>query len=41
MRTARDWENTLYIIVLTVLVVMLMDSFSSRLRRRLIHGKAD
>lgn len=36
MRTARDWENTLYIIVLTVAVVMLMDTASGWLRRRLI-----
>ena len=41
MRTARDWENTLYIIVLTILVVMAMDSFSSWLRRRLIQGGSD
>ncbi len=39
MRTARDWENTLYIIILTILVVMSMDSVSSWLRRRLIQGK--
>ena len=38
MRTSRDWENTLYIIALTVVVVMLMDSLSSWLRRRLITG---
>lgn len=38
MRTARDWENTLYIIILTIIVVMLMDAFSSWLRRRLIQG---
>ena len=41
MRTARDWENTLYIISLTVVVVMLMDSLSGWLRRRLIHGKSE
>jgi phosphonate transport system permease protein len=39
MRTARDWENTLYIIVLTVLVVIAMDSLSSWLRRKLIRGE--
>lgn len=38
MRTARDWENTLYIILLTVVLVMVMDSFSSWLRRKLIDG---
>lgn len=39
MRTSRDWENTLYIIALTVVVVMAMDSLSSWLRRRLISGR--
>ncbi|SDH23416.1 phosphonate ABC transporter, permease protein PhnE [Roseospirillum parvum] len=38
MRTSRDWENTLYIIILTVMVVMTMDALSSWLRRRLIQG---
>jgi phosphonate transport system permease protein len=38
MRTSRDWENTLYIIALTVIVVILMDQLSSWLRRRLIQG---
>ncbi len=38
MRTSRDWENTLYIITLTVVVVILMDQLSAWLRRRLIHG---
>jgi len=38
MRTQRDWENTLYIIVLTILVVFLMDGVSGWLRRRLIAG---
>ncbi|MGM0584194.1 MAG: phosphonate ABC transporter, permease protein PhnE [Pseudomonadota bacterium] len=38
MRTSRDWENTLYIIILTVLVVFAMDWLSGWLRRRLIHG---
>lgn len=39
LRTARDWENTLYIIILTVVVVILMDNLSGWLRRRLIQGK--
>ena len=38
MRTSRDWENTLYIIFLTVILVMVMDKLSSWLRRRLIEG---
>lgn len=38
MRTARDWENTLYIILLTIVLVIAMDSFSSWLRRKLIDG---
>jgi len=38
MRTSRDWENTLYIIILTILLVVAMDGLSSWLRRRLIHG---
>ncbi len=36
LRTGRDWENTLYIITLTVIVVFAMDIFSGWLRRRLI-----
>jgi ABC-type proline/glycine betaine transport system permease subunit len=39
MRTSRDWENTLYIIILTILVVFAMDAMSGWLRRRLIHGR--
>lgn len=39
MRTSRDWENTLYIIILTVILVMAMDSLSGWIRRRLIHGR--
>jgi len=39
MRTARDWENTLYIIILTVIVVIMMDQLSSWLRRKLITGE--
>ncbi len=38
MRTSRDWENTLYIITLTILVVVAMDQISAWLRRRLIQG---
>ena len=41
MRTSKDWENTLYIILLTIVLVMAMDAMSSWLRRRLIRGKAD
>ncbi len=39
MRTSRDWENTLYIIILTVVLVIAMDSLSGAVRRRLIHGR--
>jgi phosphonate transport system permease protein len=39
MRTSRDWENTLYIIILTILLVVAMDGLSSWLRRRLIQGR--
>ncbi|WP_346914073.1 phosphonate ABC transporter, permease protein PhnE [uncultured Roseibium sp.] len=39
MRTSRDWENTSYIIILTILVVIVMDQMSSWLRRKLIEGK--
>ncbi|SDE96000.1 phosphonate ABC transporter, permease protein PhnE [Rhodospira trueperi] len=38
IRTSRDWENTLYIIILTILLVVAMDGLSSWLRRRLIRG---
>ncbi len=34
IKTSRDWENTLYIIILTVLMVIAMDALSTRLRRR-------
>lgn len=34
IKTSRDWENTLYIIILTVLLVIVMDALSTRLRRR-------
>jgi phosphonate transport system permease protein len=36
LQTHSDWENTLYIIILTLVVVILMDMFSGWLRRRLI-----
>ncbi|MBD8875036.1 phosphonate ABC transporter, permease protein PhnE [Roseibium polysiphoniae] len=39
MKTSRDWENTSYIIILTILVVIAMDQTSSWLRRKLIEGK--
>lgn len=39
IRTSRDWENTLYLIILTLLLVIAMDKISSILRRRLIQGK--
>ncbi len=38
MRTSRDWENTSYIIILTIVVVIAMDQISSWLRRKLING---
>ncbi|WP_118133992.1 phosphonate ABC transporter, permease protein PhnE [Oceanicella sp. SM1341] len=38
MRTGQDWENTMYIIVLIIGIVILMDNLSARLRRRLIEG---
>lgn len=39
MKTSRDWENTSYIIILTILVVIAMDQLSTWLRRRLIEGR--
>lgn len=36
--TQKDWEQVAYYIVLIVLMVMLMDSFSGWLRRKLIKG---
>jgi len=36
LRTGRDWENTLYIVILTVIVVIMMDVMSGWLRGRLI-----
>jgi phosphonate transport system permease protein len=38
--TQKDWEEVTYYIVLIVLMVMAMDSFSGWLRRRLIKGGA-
>ncbi|MGF1500782.1 MAG: phosphonate ABC transporter, permease protein PhnE [Paracoccaceae bacterium] len=38
LQTYRDWENTLYIISLTIVVVVMMDQLSAWLRRRLIQG---
>ncbi|MTH96441.1 phosphonate ABC transporter, permease protein PhnE [Roseibium sp. RKSG952] len=39
IKTSRDWENTTYIILLTIVVVILMDQTSGWLRRKLIEGK--
>jgi len=39
MRTARDWENVVYLISLTIALVMVMDWASTKLRRRLIEGR--
>jgi len=36
IQTSKDWENTLYLIVLTLLVVIMMDVISGWLRRRLL-----
>lgn len=41
IKTSRDWENTLYLIILTLLLVIAMDKISAILRKRLIQGKAD
>lgn len=38
IKTRQDWENTLYIILLVVGVVILMDNVSAWLRRKLIQG---
>ncbi len=38
MKTSRDWENTSYIILLTIVVVIAMDQISGLLRRKLIEG---
>lgn len=39
LRTGKDWENTLYIIILTLMVVIAMDIGSGWLRRKLIGEK--
>ncbi|UWQ90362.1 phosphonate ABC transporter, permease protein PhnE [Rhodobacteraceae bacterium M382] len=39
MITQKDWEEVTYYIVLIILMVMMMDSFSGWLRRRLIKGE--
>ena len=39
IRTSRDWGNTLYLIILTVMLVIAMDKISGILRQRLIHGE--
>ncbi len=39
--TQKDWEEVTYYIILIVLMVMLMDTVSGWLRRRLIHGKSE
>ncbi len=36
IQTSKDWENTLYLIILTLIVVIMMDVVSGRLRRRLL-----
>ncbi|MGG7566452.1 phosphonate ABC transporter, permease protein PhnE [Rhodovulum sp. DZ06] len=41
MRTSRDWENTAWIVALTIALVSVMDAVSTRLRRRLIDGGAE
>ncbi|MFT4795525.1 MAG: phosphonate transport system permease protein [Paracoccaceae bacterium] len=40
MRTSRDWENVAWIVGLTILLVTGMDALATRLRRRLIDGRA-
>ncbi|MEL6169828.1 MAG: phosphonate ABC transporter, permease protein PhnE [Pseudomonadota bacterium] len=39
IQTQKDWEEVTYYIVLIVIMVMLMDTFSGWLRRRLIKGE--
>lgn len=41
IKTSRDWENTLYLVILTLLLVIAMDKISAILRKRLIQGRAD
>jgi len=40
MNTQRHWEIVFYLILLTVCLVMAMDTVSAKLRRRLIHGRS-
>ena len=40
MNTQRHWENVFYIILLTISLVMVMDTVSAKLRSRLIHGRS-
>ena len=39
MITQKDWEEVSYYIILIILMVMLMDSLSGFIRRKLIKGK--
>jgi phosphonate transport system permease protein len=41
IKTRQDWENTLYLIILIILVVFAMDSISGWLRKRLIGAPED
>ena len=38
IKTKQDWENTLYIVTIIVLVVIAMDTISGWLRKRLIRA---
>ena len=38
IQTQKDWEDVAYYMILIVLMVMLMDSFSGWIRRRFIKG---
>ena len=39
MQTQKDWEEVTYYIILIVLMVMVMDTISGWLRRKLIKGE--
>jgi len=39
MQTQKDWEEVTYYIILIVLMVMVMDTVSGWLRRKLIKGE--
>lgn len=41
IRTSRDWENTLYLVILTLMLVITIDKISTWLRRRMIRGRAE